>query len=181
MKSEDEWYPKWVVVSKTLFCGIDVQDVVDRVIYKTLPGELAAFLYRVFRNGRFPKLMENAANDHGFSLDESDGFSMPVDAPDYDFDQPPHPETGHYPVFQPMGSVFYYSMYYGLKNEDFTIRLDHFLFILRVAGVFYAEHVDPDFNPWPYFKKFDQLLVKYAEYIPNDKAPYPVPFPIIYD
>jgi hypothetical protein len=181
MKSEDEWYPKWVVVSETLFCGIDVQDVGGHQTYETLSGELAQFLLPVFSEGKFPKLMEKAANDYGFALDESDGFSMPSTAPEYDFDQPPHPETGHYPVFQPMGSVVYTSIYHGLKNECFTIRLDHFLFILRVAGVFYAEHVDPEFNPWPYFKKFDQLLVKYAEYIPNDKAPYPVPFPIIYD
>jgi hypothetical protein len=180
MKSEDEWSENWESVSNILFSSIDVKDIDGRA-YKYFSGELAEFLYKVFGNGRFPQVIEDAANNRGYCEDESDGFNMPNSAPQYDFDQPPHPETGHYPVGQPLGTVCYCSFYHGLKNECFTIRLDHFLFILRVAGVFYAEHVDPDFNPWPYFKKFDQLLVKYAEYIPNDKAPYPVPFPIIYD
>lgn len=41
------------------------------------------------------------------------------------------------------------------------VKLDEFCFYVKLSAVFYATHVDTNFNPWPYFRKIDAMMENY--------------------
>lgn len=41
------------------------------------------------------------------------------------------------------------------------VRLDKFCFYVKLAAIFHAKHVDPDFDPWEDFQKLDEMQNRY--------------------
>lgn len=50
------------------------------------------------------------------------------------------------------------------------VRLDKFCFYVKLAAIFHAQHVDPDFDPWLSFQKLDEMQKQYFPYSSDNPA-----------
>lgn len=41
------------------------------------------------------------------------------------------------------------------------VRLRDFTLVAKIAAIYYAKHLEPEFDPWTYFVSLDQLVEKY--------------------
>ena len=49
-----------------------------------------------------------------------------------------------------------------LAGNRTPVRLSDFVLVAKIAAIFYAEHLNPEFEPWAYFERLDQMVEKYS-------------------
>ena len=120
------------------------------------------FIQSALLQNSFLKFLGSIANDLSYAYDESTRLFMPGSL----LEETRGEEYDAEPFW---GQVMIVEQDYA-GGRCAMIRLDKFVFFIKLFSMYYMTNVNSEFDPWIIFRKLDKLIIKYSDYIYEEKV-----------